>query len=163
VKEMEKEKKNYGRLVFGALLLVAAAAVILANVAPASLEPQPGGSGEYYVERVVDGDTVVCTRLGKVRLLGIDTPERGEAGFEEARDRLAQLVGGRWVTLYFDEVLYDKYGRVLGYPVLDGVAVCPLLVYEGLAVPYIIPPNGRFRDRIEAAARGEEPAGFVTD
>jgi micrococcal nuclease len=160
---MEKEPKSHGRLIFGAILIVVAAAVILANVAPASIRPEPGGSGEYYVERVVDGDTVVCSRLGKVRLLGIDTPERGEAGFEEARDRLIRLTGGRWVTLYFDEVVFDKYGRVLGYPVVDGVEVCPLLVYEGLAVPYFIPPNERFRGRIEAAARGEEPAGFVLD
>jgi len=160
---MEREPKSRGRLIFGVVLLVAAAAVILANVAPATNRPQPGGSGEYYVERVVDGDTVVCARIGKVRLLGIDTPERGEAGFDEARDRLTRLTSGRWVTLYFDEVVYDKYGRVLGYPIVDGVEVCPLLVYEGLAVPYFIPPNERFRDHIEAAARGEKPPGFVTD
>ncbi|HUT98838.1 MAG TPA: thermonuclease family protein [bacterium] len=160
---MEKEPKSHGRVIFGALLLVAAAAVILANVSTSPARLEPGGSGEYYVERVVDGDTIVCGGIGKVRLLGIDTPERGEAGFDEARDRLIRLVGGRWVTLYFDEVVFDKYGRVLGYPVVDGVEVCPLLVYEGLAVPYFIPPNERFRDRIEAAARGEEPAGLVLD
>ncbi|MCX7020908.1 MAG: thermonuclease family protein [bacterium] len=160
---MEKEPKSHGRLIFGAILIVAAAAVILADVSCPQPQPEPGGSGEYYVERVVDGDTFVCAGIGKVRLLGIDTPERGEAGFEEARDRLIRLTDGCWVILYFDKVVYDKYGRVLGYPVVDGVEVCPLLVYEGLAVPYIIPPNERFRDRIEAAARGEEPAGFVLD
>jgi endonuclease YncB( thermonuclease family) len=160
---MKKEPKSHGRLFFGALLIVAAAAVILANVSPKHTEPTPGGSGEYLVERVVDGDTVVCAGLGKVRLLGIDTPERGEAGYEEARDRLARLVGGRRVTLYFDEVLYDKYGRVLGYPVVDGVEVCAVLVRDGLAEPYFIPPNERFRERIQAAARGEEPGVFIPD
>ncbi|OGD76815.1 MAG: hypothetical protein A2Y64_06440 [Candidatus Coatesbacteria bacterium RBG_13_66_14] len=160
---MDKEPKSRGRLIFGAILIVAAAAVILANVSSPQPRPEPGGSGEYYVQRVVDGDTVVCGGIGKVRLLGIDTPERGEKGFEEAGDRLARLVAGRWVTLYFDEVVFDKYGRVLGYPVVDGVEVCPLMVYEGLAAPYFIPPNERFRDRIEAAARGEMPAGFVLD
>ncbi len=160
---MDEKPKSHGRLIFGVVLIVAAAVVILANVAPAADQPEPGGSGEYYVERVVDGDTFVCARIGKVRLLGIDTPERGEAGFDEARDRLIRLTNGRWVTLYFDEVVFDKYGRVLGYPVVDGVEVCPLLVYEGLAVPYFIPPNERFRDHIEAAARGEEPAGLVLD
>jgi endonuclease YncB( thermonuclease family) len=160
---MAEEPKSRGRLIFGIVLITAAAVVVLANVAPAEKRPEPGGSGEYYVERIVDGDTFVCGVIGKVRLLGIDTPERGEAGFEEARDRLSRLTNGRWVTLYFDRVVYDKYGRVLGYPVVDGVAVCPLLVYEGLAVPYFIPPNERFRDRIEAAARGEMPEGFVLD
>jgi len=160
---MDKEPKSHARLIFGAILFVAAAAVILADVSCPQPRPEPGGSGEYYVERVVDGDTFVCAGLGKVRLLGIDTPELGEKGFEEAKNRLAQFAGGRWVTLYFDEVVFDKYGRVLGYPVVDGVEVCPLLVYEGLAAPYFIPPNERFRDRIEAAARGEEPAGFVLD
>ncbi len=151
---MQKEPKSYGRLALGAFFIVAAAVVILANISLSYTEPEPGGSGEYLVERVVDGDTVVCASLGKVRLLGIDTPERGEKGFYEARDRLARLVGGRWVTLHFDEELFDRYGRVLGYPVVDGVEVCPLLVAEGLAEPYFIPPNERFRERILTAATG---------
>ncbi len=151
---MERQSKPFSRIVFGVLLLSAAAAVILANLDSGFSEPEPGGEGEYLVERVVDGDTVVCASLGKVRLLGIDTPERGEEGYEEARDRLTQLIGGRWATLYFDEVLYDRYGRVLGYPVVDGVEVCPLLVAEGLAEPYFISPNERFRERILTAAMG---------
>jgi len=158
---MKKEPKSYGRLVFSAVLIAAAAVVLLTGPSCPRARPEPGGSGEYFVERVVDGDTFVCREIGKVRLLGIDTPERGEAGFEEARDRLAQLAGGRWVILYFDQVLRDKYDRLLGYPVVDGVEVCPLLIYEGLAEPYIIPPNERFREQIEAAARGEEPAGLI--
>ena len=36
------------------------------------------------VERVIDGDTVVLTRFGKTRLIGVDTPEEGRCGDDAA-------------------------------------------------------------------------------
>ena len=45
------------------------------------------------VERVIDGDTL-DTNTGRVRLFGIDAPERGEKCFREATARLKELVGG---------------------------------------------------------------------
>jgi len=81
-----------------------------------SEEPYPGGSGDYFVRYVVDGDTFFVEVLGKIRLLNIDTPERGEAGFFEAKERLEELAGGRWITLHFDEELFDRYGRYLAWP-----------------------------------------------
>jgi endonuclease YncB( thermonuclease family) len=145
------------------LLSLVAAAVVVGLVlvylprerAP---EPVPGGCGEYFVRRIIDGDTVVVDGPGKVRLLGIDTPERGEDGYAAARDRLSELIGGRWVTLHFDTELYDRYDRLLGYPVLERggeeIAVCPVLVAEGLAEPLFYDPNHRFRDEITAALEG---------
>lgn len=51
-------------------------------------------------ERVIDGDTLVCrislgfhvTLTVPIRLLGIDTPERGDDGWAAARDHLSALV-----------------------------------------------------------------------
>jgi len=151
----ESSKTVYKVLI--SLLAAGLAAWLIIDNLPLLTAPEPvsGGAGEYYIRRVIDGDTVVADGLGKVRLLGIDTPERGEAGFEPARDRLAELIGGRWVTLLFDTELTDRYGRTLGYPLveLEGVetAVCPLLVAEGHAEPLFYDPNYRFRDEITAA------------
>lgn len=65
---------------------------------------------------MVDGDTVVMVGGAKVRLIGIDTPERGQCGYGEARDALISLVADRPVRLSSgarDDV--DKYGRRLRY------------------------------------------------
>ena len=44
------------------------------------------------VTRIVDGDTLDTTQ-GRLRLFGVDTPERGERCFREATDRLSGLAG----------------------------------------------------------------------
>ena len=78
-----------------------------------------GQRGE--VTRVVDGDTIRVLYRGtdeSVRLLRIDTPERGQPGFEEATAALRRLVGGREVVLEFETPGVeerDRYGRLLAY------------------------------------------------
>ena len=54
----------------------------------------------YPVQRVIDGDTFVSGRNrdgseSRVRLYGVDTPERGEPCFEEATERFRELAGDR--------------------------------------------------------------------
>ena len=69
------------------------------------------------VVRWVDGDTVETTR-GTVRLIGIDTPERGDCG-SRAATRHAQVIApaGSRVSLGnpASVVDRDKYGRILRY------------------------------------------------
>jgi hypothetical protein len=68
------------------------------------------------VVHVVDGDTVDVSTGERVRIIGIDTPERGECGYEAASDHLRSLVAGTSVVLVpgaRDDV--DRYGRLLRY------------------------------------------------
>ena len=51
------------------------------------------------VERVIDGDTIVMDGGERIRLLRIDTPERKEEGFQEAKDYMIARVEGKKVTL----------------------------------------------------------------
>jgi len=46
------------------------------------------------VLRVIDGDTFATTGDQRVRLFGVDTPERGEKCYREATARLRELAGG---------------------------------------------------------------------
>ncbi|MBM4016134.1 MAG: hypothetical protein FJ293_14385 [Planctomycetes bacterium] len=80
------------------------------------------------VKRVVDGDTLVVVVPGsitpeeKVRLLRINTPERGRPGFERATAALIALVDGRAVELEFEDPAKperDEYGRLLAYVHID--------------------------------------------
>ena len=56
------------------------------------------------VERVVDGDTLVLGNGERVRLIGINAPEKGEPCFGEAKKALQEMVENKQVFLQKDEV-----------------------------------------------------------
>lgn len=67
------------------------------------------------VVKVVDGDTIVVRHNGvnyRIRMLGIDAPEYHQPYGKESRRALDRQVGGRWVTVRYDEK--DRYDRYLG-------------------------------------------------
>ncbi|VAW38451.1 hypothetical protein MNBD_DELTA02-371 [hydrothermal vent metagenome] len=96
------------------------------------------------VVRVVDGDTIWTEGGEKVRYIGIDTPERGEPFYEQARLKNLELVGGRLVEVVVckDEPR-DRYGRLLAWIYADGVDVAEEILRAGLARRLMIPPCGR--------------------
>ena len=104
---------------------------------------------EVMVDRVIDGDTldVLSAFTGiRVRLFGVDTPERGERCFEEATARLVALAGTT-VTLLPDERLQDGNGRELRYVfAADGRSIDAALIAEGLAEAWR--QDGAFRDQL---------------
>jgi micrococcal nuclease len=69
--------------------------------------------------RVVDGDTIdVSIDLGfrthcsqRLRLVEVDTPERGQQWFKESTDRLIQLLGDQ--PLLVNTISTDAFGRWL--------------------------------------------------
>lgn len=98
----------------------------------AAAAPRPAG---IVVTRVVDGDTVELADGSKVRLTGIDTPERGQCGFGEASTALNDMVTGREVVLVAgarDDS--DRYGRLLRYLEVDGVDVNLAMIQSGWAI-----------------------------
>jgi len=96
---------------------------------------------EALVERVIDGDTIELRGGKRVRLLGIDSPEKKQYYCEEATERLRQLVEGKDVTLEKDVTNRDKYGRLLRYVYAGRVFVNLEMVKEGYAVLFTTPRN----------------------
>lgn len=94
------------------------------------------------VFNVVDGDTVdVTVDLGfkvytrqRIRLARIDTPERGQPGFDEAGDFLRELILGKTVTLKTYKA--SKWGYFLGDIILDGEDINQRMLNEHMAKPY---------------------------
>ena len=105
------------------------------------------------VSRVVDGDTIELADGRKVRYLGVNTPERGQPFYEEAKDFNAGLVDGKEVHLEFDVDTIDKYGRTLAHIFVDGTHVNLELVRQGYANVYTVPPNVKYSDDMLAAER----------
>jgi endonuclease YncB( thermonuclease family) len=91
------------------------------TTAPPTTAPPAAPPGVVVIE-VVDGDTIVVAGGQRVRMIGIDTPERGQCGYYEATAALTALVGLRPVVLVGgarDDV--DRYGRLLRYVEVDGI------------------------------------------
>jgi endonuclease YncB( thermonuclease family) len=96
------------------------------------------------VTNIVDGDTIDVAIVGgieRVRLIGIDTPERGEAGFNEATRALAKKIDGRTITLWQDVSDRDRYDRLLAYIGFGDRFINAEMVREGFARPYPYEPD----------------------
>lgn len=116
---------------------------------------EPASKLQGTVTWIYDGDTLEIATLGKVRLIGIDTPERedsrrdqylAEQGVSAARQRQVYQaaknfgithVKGQKVSLTLDNPLRDRHDRLLAYVHLpDGRLLNRVLVEQGLAVVY---------------------------
>lgn len=104
---------------------------------------------------IVDGDTIECRDVGRVRLIGMDTPERSQAPYgAQATAALAAMVQvGDTIELERDTELRDRYDRLLAHVWADGVLVNWALVRLGWAVLLTYPPNVQYVDALVEAER----------
>ncbi len=145
-----------------ALCAVAVALTACGTPDPADpAEGAPAGSAAVTLLAVVDGDTMdVRTADGSedtIRLLGINTPERGDCLGDRATDRLAALTGDAELGVEADG--RDEFGRLLAYVWADDVLVNLALVAEGLAVTPATAEH-RLQDLLTAAAADAQDAGL---
>jgi micrococcal nuclease len=116
-----------------------------------------------YVTRVVDGDTIEVILNGdmrRLRYIGIDAPEIGEEGSNEASEVNRDLVSGKVVTLEKDISEEDQFGRLLRYVYLeDGTFVNAALVTSGFAVAAAYPPDIKFQESLFLAQQDAEENG----
>lgn len=113
------------------------------------------------VDRIIDGDTIVCGGGERVRLLLIDTPERSQGPYgARATEALEDLLDeADVVRLERDIQPRDQYGRTLAYLWLpDGRMVNEEMARLGYAVPLTYPPNVQYVDRIVAAVASAREA-----
>ena len=100
--------------------------------------PSPGEDFQGKVVRILDGDTIEVLhslRAERIRLHGVDAPEKSQAFGSRARQFTAGLVFGRSVTVR--EKGRDRYGRTLAEIVLpDGRILNRELVASGFAWHY---------------------------
>jgi len=90
------------------------------------------------VVRVTDGDTIVVLDASKeqhkIRLTGIDAPERGQDYGTKSKEHLSELVAGKSVVIDYNK--YDRYQRILGKVIFNGEDVNLEQVEAGMAWHY---------------------------
>jgi micrococcal nuclease len=105
---------------------------------PTSSNPSRAASLTGKVIKVADGDTITVLAPNKdwvkVRLEGIDAPEKSQEFGEASRLALSALVAGKIVDVF--STGKDRYGRTLGWIEVDGVDVNRRMVADGWAWQY---------------------------
>lgn len=138
-------------LVFSVLALMLVSGCTKYPQAPVNI---PGlADGEKMVTKIIDGDTVIIEGGSSVRLLGIDTDEKGYPCFASAKQRLEELVLNKVVFLERDTEDQDQYKRYLRYLILGGENINLKMVKEGFAVARFSPDNKKYRKEITDAEK----------
>jgi endonuclease YncB( thermonuclease family) len=88
---------------------------------------------------ILDGDTFDILDSNKkthrIRLHGIDAPEKGQPFGRNAREYLAQRLAGKQIEVQrFDT---DRYGRSIGDVVIEGNRITVEMIKAGLAWHYV--------------------------
>lgn len=109
----------------------------------------------YKVIAIKDGDTIELLKEGKplrVRLLGVDAPEKNQDFGTVARQFTADLCFGQMVNLIIDG--NDRYGRTVGTIILpDGRSLNNELVRNGYAWHYKAYSHDETLAQLETEAR----------
>ena len=137
--------------------------------APSSATPTPTptpspGTAAYV--GVIDGDTI-STSVGTVRIIGIDAPERGECGFEEASLAIGRLLSpGDTLTLdrSVGQNERDRHDRLLRHvTTAAGLDLGLVQVEAGHAVARYDSSDGYPAHPHEAAYRAAQTATLGAD
>lgn len=103
------------------------------------------------VVRVLDGDTIEVLQdsgaRSRVRLAGIDAPEKKQPFGQRSRQSLSELVSKKYVSVTGEE--YDRYGRLLGTVWSGQTNINAVQLQKGMAWAY------RFKGQISNSEYGK--------
>lgn len=111
-----------------------------------------------FVVGVADGDTLtvldVAKRQHRIRLAGVDAPEKAQAFGTRSSQSLSELCYGKQAKVF--DTTEDRYGRTVGTVICDGVDANAAQVERGMAWVYrqYAPRNSPLY-RLESRARDE--------
>ena len=116
------------------------------------------------VVSVADGDTITVLDDNKIqhkiRLQGIDAPEKSQPFGQKSKQSLNNLVHSKMVTIDFEKK--DKYGRTVGKVLLNGTDVCLEQIKLGMAWHYKKYESEQPKEDREIYARAEQAAKAQT-
>ena len=102
------------------------------SISFSALADLPSDATPFKLKRVTDGDTIVTSDDTRIRLWGIDTPERDQPYGSKATTALKRML--RWEKLYLKTKDVDRYGSTVGVIyTADGEEINLKMVCDGHA------------------------------
>lgn len=151
-------------------LVLASIAVMLGVtfwLSPATADERPAGVPDNArwarVDRVSDGDTIVLMDRTRIRLHGIDAPERDQPYGDMATAALKYMVGR---SVYYVETDTDRYGRMVAnlYHSKDGYDINASMVCAGYAWWYErYAPNSKLLEGCQEEAQSTQKGLWADD
>lgn len=139
---MATRRRSSARRRFFSISLVLALALLIVIVRLVEeTGPERYPEDRFIISRVLDGDTVELQGGDKLRLLAIDTPEKGAPFYNEATALLRRLTLGRVATIIYAGRRRDRYGRLLGYLYIDSLFINRAIIDSGLGYVYLFKDN----------------------
>ena len=135
------------------LILIVLIAINIAGCKNAEVN-EPVAAVVGKVVKVVDGDTLhIYSNKGtyKIRLSGIDAPERGQAYGKRAKEHLEFLVAGKQVIAIVESK--DRYGRYVASVKVESKDVCAEMLAAGYAWHYKQYDNNKYYDELQHEAK----------
>jgi len=120
--------------------------------------------------KVIDGDTIDITLDGKqdslfalwrIRMLRINTPERGKPGYREATEALRAFLQGKKIFLEYETPGKPErggFGRLLAYVRTENLNVNIEMVRLGWSKHYTKYGTGKYKAEFEAAEKEAKAA-----
>jgi len=136
---------SFGRVIMKIryrILMVAAFVVLLLLVRfVADIGYDRAPDERFRIVDIIDGDTVKLPG-DRLRLIGIDCPEKGEPYYDSAICFMEAVGLNKTAKVSYSNRQRDKYGRMLGYVVIDdSLFLNAELVRRGLANVYLFSDN----------------------
>ena len=110
---------------------------------------------EVFSIRAIDGDTLELDNSLRIRLLGINTPEKNMPYYEEAKQFLQKLENK---TIQIENNGPDKYDRILAYVYFNNNLINQEILKNGFANLYYYGTDEHYEDmkKAEQFARDNE-------
>lgn len=132
--------------------------LLAASLTLAMALPVIASDFEGRVVRVLDGDTVEVLNEKtpvRVRLNGIDCPEKTQSYGQKAKQATSDLCFGKTISVH--DLGKDRYGRTIGELSLNGLDLNHELVRQGLAWWYRkYAPTDTVLEKLENEAKQEK-------
>ncbi len=130
-------KRNTSLLLFIVISVLISIIILLYNSNYADEREQQNIELEGIVKHVVDGDTLDINDI-RVRLSLVNTPERGQEGYIEAKELVKNLCLNKIGEIDIDDGQRrgDRYGREIGIVYCDGINLNAALMKNNLAKIY---------------------------
>lgn len=139
IRDMMIELNRLKSLILTLYVVVIALIFILAVIGPSFSEPEEYSQQDSFdlaskVIKVVDGDTIDLASGERIRLAIVNTPERGQEGYKEAKQFTTEKCLGKDALVDIDGKQKLSYNRIVAAVYCEGVFINKELLDSGHAV-----------------------------